>query len=71
MVANIIGESLVKPISKDVVSCIFDDKSDQADESESLSNNMVSRCIVDIAEDIENELVSQLYLCYAYTLQID
>ena len=31
----------------------------------------MSRHIVDIAEDIENELISQLYACEAYALQMD
>ena len=35
-------------------------KSTQAVESIFFSNNTVSRRIVDVAEDIENELISQL-----------
>ena len=35
------------------------------------SNNTISRRIVDIARDIENELISRLYACDAYALQID
>ena len=34
-------------------------------------NNTVSRRIVDIAENVENELISQLHACDAYALQID
>ena len=50
--AHIIGISLVKPIFKDVVSCIFDKMSSQADESISHCNNTVPRRIFYIAEDI-------------------
>ena len=69
--AHIIEESLAKPTLKDVVSCILVKKSAQADESISLSNNTALRRIVDIAEDIENELISQLYACDAYASQMD
>ena len=65
--AHIIGESQVGPILKDVVSCIFDEKSAQAVESISLSNNTVWWPIA----DIEDKLISQLYVCDACALQID
>ena len=68
---HIIFESLVKPILKDILSCIFGEKQAQAVESISLSSDMVLRRIVDIAEDIENELISQLHVGDAYMLQMD
>ena len=37
----------------------------------SLAYNTVTRRIVDIAEDIEYELISQLHACDAYALQMD
>ncbi|XP_023223531.1 zinc finger BED domain-containing protein 5-like [Centruroides sculpturatus] len=57
--AHTIGESLIKPILKDVVSCVFDEKSAQKVESISLSNDTVSR---HISGDIETELNSRLHV---------
>ena len=62
---------MARPIVKDAGSCIFDEMSTQAVESISLSNNTVSRRIVDIAKDIENELISQLYTFDACALRMD
>jgi len=36
-----------------------------------LSNNTVARRIQDLADDIQNELISRLHLCDAYSLQLD
>ena len=69
--AHTIGESLIKPILKDVVSCVFNEESVQKVEAISLSNNTVSRRITDIADDIESELISRLHVCDAYALQMD
>ena len=68
---HIIGEFLVRPTLKDVVSSIFDEKSAEAVESISLSDNTMSCRIDDIAENIENELISLLYACDAYVLQMN
>ena len=56
----LLGNLWQKPIFKDAISCVFDDKSAQAVESIYLSNNTVSRRIGNIAEDIENECVLKL-----------
>ena len=69
--AHTIGESLIKPILKDVVSCVFNEESVQKVEAISLSNNTVSRRITDIADDIETELISRLHASDAYALQMD
>ena len=61
---------MAKPILKCVASCIFYETSVKAAESISLRNNSVSKRIVDIAEDIENELISELYACDASVLQM-
>lgn len=69
--AHTIGESLIKPILKDVVSCVFDENSARKVESIPLSNDTVSRRISDMADDIETELISRLHACDAYALQMD
>ena len=69
--AHTIGESLIKPIIKDVVSCILDEESVKKIDAMPLSNNTVSRRIKDIVDDIENELISRLHACAACSLQMD
>ena len=60
MEAHISLEFLVRPTLIDVASCIIDETSAEAVESIFLSYCQVTRRIVDIAEDIEYELISQL-----------
>lgn len=69
--AHTISETLIKPCIKDVVQCMFDEKSCQQIDKISFSNNTVSRRIHDMAEDIEQELILRLQLCDEYSLQLD
>ena len=71
MEAHISLEFLVGPTLIDVASCIIDETSAEAVESIFLSYCTVTRRIVDIAEDIEYELISQLKARDAYALQMD
>ncbi|GBO11658.1 Zinc finger BED domain-containing protein 5 [Araneus ventricosus] len=69
--AHVIGESLIKHCVQDIVSCVLGESYSKQVESVSLSNNTVKKCINDIANDIELELISQLQACNAYALQLD
>jgi hypothetical protein len=65
------GESLLKPCAKDIVMCMLDEESCIKVEAVPLSNNTVTRRIHYLAADIEKELIFRMYLCYAYSLQLD
>ena len=68
---HITEEFLVTPILKDVVSCLFYEKSAQAVQSIYLSNNSVSRILKISSTKKKKKLISQLYACDAYALQMD
>ncbi|GLV33255.1 hypothetical protein CBL_08423 [Carabus blaptoides fortunei] len=68
---HVIGETLIKNCVKDIVSCMFNVEVAKKSDAVDLSNNTASRRIKDIATDIENELISRLKICDAYTLQLD
>ncbi|GBN20831.1 Zinc finger BED domain-containing protein 5 [Araneus ventricosus] len=69
--AHVIGELLIKPCVHDIVSCVLGGSYSKQVESVSLSNNNVKKRIIDIADDIELELISRLQACNAYALQLD
>ena len=66
-----IDESLIQPVTTDVVSYVLDEASIKKIKLVSLSNNTVSRRMEDIASNIEMQLVSRLPDCDTYALQLD
>lgn len=66
-----IGESLVLPAAKDIVSSILGDKEAKQLDVISLSNNTVSRRIKDMALDVKHTLIKKIKDSPYFSLQID
>ncbi|XP_029768663.1 zinc finger BED domain-containing protein 5-like [Terrapene carolina triunguis] len=69
--AHTIGEMLIKPCTKDIVTCMLSEQSGKKIDAVQLSNNTVARRIKDLANDIEKELVCRLKICHEYSLKLD
>ena len=69
--ANTIAETLIKPCTREMVRYMLDDESAKKIDVIPLSNNTLQRCIQAIADSIEEELISRLRSCNAFSLQLD
>lgn len=68
--AHTIAETLIKPCVEDIVKVMVDDKTAGVVNSIPMSDNTVSRRIYDMAEDVENSLISRLKIS-KFAIQLD
>lgn len=66
-----IAERLILPSAIDMVSTVLDEKSAEKLKSIPLSNNTVSQRIHDIADNLEEQLVSRLKKAGCFSIQLD
>ncbi|XP_076592490.1 LOW QUALITY PROTEIN: protein FAM200A-like [Chaetodon auriga] len=66
-----IAERLILPSAIDMVSIVIDEKSAEKIKSVPLSNNTVSQRIHDIADNLEEQLVSRLKKAGCFSIQLD
>lgn len=66
-----IGESLILPVAKDIVSSVLGEKAAKEIETNPLSNSTVQRRIDDMTLNVEEPLALYLQQCTFFSLQID
>lgn len=68
--SHIIAETLIKPCVKDIVETMMDEKDVKLVTTVPLSNNTISRRIVEMADDVKNTLISRIKDS-SFSLQLD
>lgn len=68
---NMIGESLILPAAKDIVSSVLRRKAAQKLDIVSLSNNTVSRRIHDLAAEVKSILIQRIHQSKFFAIQLD
>ena len=69
--AHTIAETVINPCAREMVRCMLDDESAKKIDVIPLSNNTVQRRIQAIADSSEEEVISRLHSCDAFSLQLD
>ncbi|XP_066543047.1 protein FAM200A-like [Hoplias malabaricus] len=65
------AEKLILPAALDIVSTVLDEKAAEKIKAIPVSDNTVSRRIEDIAENLENQLISRLQTAKDFAIQLD
>ena len=66
-----IGESLILPAAKDIVTCLFGPNAAKKLDVVPLSDNTVSRRIQDLASEVKKILIQRIQKCNFFAIELD